>query len=96
MKEGPTHFDLTEEEELSSQQQSPIHSPPRHSSSSTPQDVSHQPEEEIIEDADPVRVQKPSFIYKLYRAMKSIGTPLNYIDDFLKDKNYGNEYLFLR
>lgn len=96
MKKGPTHFDLTEEEDLSGQRQSPIRSPPRHSASPAPQSESHNLEEEIIEDADPVRVQKPSFLYKLYCALKSTGTPLNYIDDFLKDKNYGNEYLFLK
>lgn len=96
MEKGPTHFDLTEEEDLTSQRQSPIRSHPRHSTPPAPQGASHSLEEEIIEEADPVRVQKPSFIYKLYRALKSAGSSLKFIDDFLKDKDYGNEYRFLK
>lgn len=95
MSEGPTHFDLIEEEVSPNQQQSPQHSQQRHSPPSSPQDVDHHQNEEIIDDADPVRVQRPSFIYKLYRALKGTGTPLNYVDDFLKDKGYENEYIFL-
>lgn len=53
MSEGPTHFDLTEEEVSPNQQQSPQHSQQRHSPPSSPQDVDHHQNEEIIKDADP-------------------------------------------
>jgi len=88
MHEGPTHFDLTEEEESPKQQQNPQHSQPRQSSQARPQDIDQRAEEEIIEGVEPVRSQKPAFIFKLYSTLKKGGTPLNYIDEFLKEKGY--------
>jgi len=45
---------------------------------------------------EPVRTQKSAFTFKLYSALKKGGTPLNYIDEFFKNKGYRNKTQFLR
>jgi len=73
MREGPTYFDLIEEEDSPQQQQQSQqqHSQPCHSSQPRTQVPPQQDvEEEIVVDAEPIRTLKLEFLFKLYSKLK--------------------------